>query len=71
MEWIQNIKEISSDKAIIVGNRLYAYHCPDLVKPLLRICNEFPLWSGVMVDYISSPNKIGSSARIEGYFSDL
>lgn len=71
MEWIQNIKQISSDKAIIIGNRLNAYHCPDLVKPLLRICNEFPLWSGVMVDYFSSPNKIGSSARIEGYFSDL
>jgi len=35
MEWIQNIKQISSNKAIIVGNRLDAYHCPDLVKPLL------------------------------------
>jgi len=24
-----------------------------------------------MVDYFSSPNKIGSSASMEGYFSDL
>jgi len=71
IEWIKNVKQISSEKALISGNRLNAYHCPDLVKPLLRICNEFPLWSGVMVDYFSSPNKIGSSARIEGYFSDL
>jgi len=39
--------------------------------PLINICKEFPLWSAVMIKILRSPNKIGSSARIEGYFSEL
>lgn len=68
MERVQNIKQISSKKALFVDNRLNVYNCQGLVKLLLRIWNEFPLWSGIIVDYFSSPNKIGSSKRIEGYY---
>lgn len=48
-----------------------ALHCPDLIKPLLRICSEFPLWSAVMVPHFKSPNLTATSARVEGYFSTL
>lgn len=47
MEWIQNIKQIPLEKDLIVGNGLNAYNCHGLVKALLNICNEFPLWSGL------------------------
>jgi len=34
IQWIQNVKQFSSEKAL-----------------KLRICNEFPLRSGIVVDY--------------------
>jgi len=54
-----------------MGDRLNALHCPDLIKPLLRICSEFPLWSAVTVPHFKSPNLTATSARVEGYFSTL
>jgi len=54
-----------------MGDRLNALHCPDLIKPLLHIYSEFPLWSAVMVPHFKSPNLTATSARVEEYFSTL
>lgn len=58
-------------KRKIRGDRLNALYCPGIVKPLLAICREFPLWTGVLLEHFDSPNKRGSSARIESYFANL
>lgn len=69
--WTSNIKTTAIEHSKVIGDRFNAQYCPDLVKPLLRICNEFPLWSAVMVPHFGSPNQTATSARIEGYFSTL
>lgn len=70
-EWIDNINYSSVQESKVVGDRLNALFCPDLIKPLIKLCLDFPLWSGVMVQYFGSPNSRGTSSRIEGYFSTL
>lgn len=69
--WLDEIKSSSMEKSNIVGDRISALYCPDLIKPLMRICCEFPLWSAVMVQHFGSPKSRPSSSRIEGYFSTL
>jgi len=69
--WLQSVERDSIQESAVIGNRLNAYYCPELKRPLLNICKEFSLWSGVMVKNFKCSNKIGSSARIEGYFADL
>lgn len=69
--WISDIKNKAIEESSVKGDRLNALHCPNLVKPLLRICYEFPLWSAVMVPHFGSPNQTATSARVEGYFSTL
>lgn len=69
--WIFNIKISAIEQSKVVGDRINALYCPELVTSLLRICNEFPLWSAVMVSYFNSPNQTATSARVEGYFSTL
>ncbi|KAL5237421.1 hypothetical protein ACI65C_004831 [Semiaphis heraclei] len=69
--WIEYIHSTSKDEASIRGDRLNALYCPGIVKPLLATCREFPLWTGVLLEHFNSPNKRGSSARIESYFANL
>lgn len=70
-KWINNINDNVILEAAVEGNKLNPNYCKDLVKPLISICKEFPLWSAVMVKIFRSPNIVGSSARIEGYFAEL
>lgn len=53
------------------GNRISAYFLPDLVKDVLRVCKEFPLWSNVMSSFFKSPYKIATSASVECDFNEL
>jgi len=69
--WLHSVERDSIQESAVIGNKLNAYYCPELKRPLLNLCKEFPLWSGVMVIHFKCPNKIGSSARIKGYFADL
>jgi len=69
--WLHSVERDCIQESVVSGNRLNAYYCPEFKRPLLNICREFSLWSGVMVKIFKCPNKIGSSARIEGYFADL
>jgi len=69
--WLDEIKFSSIEKSNVVGDRISALYCPDLIKPLMRICSEFPLWSAVMVQHFGSPKPRPSSSRVEGYFSTL
>lgn len=69
--WLREVEEKSIQKSKVVGDHLNGLFCIDLVKSLMHICLEFPLWSGVMVNHFSSPNLRASSARVEGYFSTL
>lgn len=71
MQWVHTLYEESKNDANVEGNRLSAYTCPDLIKPLLNISREFPLWTNVLVDHFGSPNERGTSARIESYFATL
>jgi len=52
--WLDEIKFSSIEKSNVVGDRIRALYCPDLIKPLMRICSEFPLWSAVMVQHFGS-----------------
>lgn len=70
-EWVNDIQNSAIQKSKIVGDRLNAFYCPDLVKSLAKICVDFPLWSTVMVQHFKSPNSRPSSARVESYFSTL
>lgn len=70
-KWIEYIYSKSKDEASVKGDRLNALYCPGIVRPLLGICREFPLWTGVLLEHFNSPNKRGSSARIESYFANL
>lgn len=69
--WLNSVERDTIQESAVIGHRLNAYYCPELKRPLLNICKEFPLWSVVIVIHFKCPNKIGSSARIEGYFADL
>jgi len=69
--WLHEVENKSIEKSKVVGDHLNGLFCIDLVKSLMKICLEFPLWSAVMVDSFSSPNLRASSARVEGYFSTL
>lgn len=69
--WLHEIEDKSIQKSKIAGDHLNGLFCIDVVKALMNICLEFPLWSAVMVDHFSSPNLRASSARVEGYFSTL
>lgn len=58
----------SSKAAITEGELINAYYCPDFAKNLIRICQEFPLWTGVTTPYISGH---ASSSSSEAYFGDI
>lgn len=68
---LYEVEDKSIQKSKVVGDHLNGLFCIDLVKSLMNICLEFPLWSAVMVDSFSSPNVRASSARVKGYFSTL
>ncbi|KAF0717632.1 Uncharacterized protein FWK35_00034983, partial [Aphis craccivora] len=68
---IQNIYENNKSNALIKGNRLSAYFLPDITKHVLRLCNDFPLWTNVMKFKFKSPYHIASSAVVENDFKEL
>jgi len=69
--WLREVEEKSIQKSKVFCDHLNGLFCIDLVKSLMHICLDFPLWSGAMVNHFSSPNLRDSSARVEGYFSTL
>lgn len=71
LKWIHNIFTSAKIKASVKEDGPNAYYCPNIIKQLLSISREFPLWTSVMVSHFDSPNKRGTSARIEGYFVTL
>jgi len=50
---------------------LSAYFLLDLTKHVLRLCNDFPLWTKVMKSIFNSPYEIASSAIVENDFKEL
>jgi len=68
---IKNIYENSKSNALTKGNRLSAYFLPDITKHVLRLCNDFPLWTNVMKFKFKSPYPIASSAVVENDFKEL
>lgn len=68
---INMIYEKCKLNASIKGNRLSAYFLPDLGNRVIRLCNDFPLWTNVMKLIFKSPNEIASSAVVENDFKEL
>lgn len=50
------------------GEEINGFYCPEYAKNLFRICQEFPLWTGVTIPYIASH---ASSSSSEANFGDL
>ncbi|CAI6369482.1 unnamed protein product [Macrosiphum euphorbiae] len=51
----------------VEGNRINAYHIPELKINLMRIVKDFPMWSNVMKNYFNSNFLTATSAPVEGY----
>lgn len=69
--WIEKLKtqaEINSDKK---ASRLNAFYLPEFYKQIIRLCLEFPLWSGVLAPIFNSEYVRATSAHCEAYFKDL
>jgi len=70
-EFITDILNTSTIKATVIGDRISAYYLPELVPHVIRWCQDFPLWTSVMLHKYNSPYDIATSATVEGDFNTL
>jgi hypothetical protein len=64
-EFITDILNASTIKATVTGDRISAYYLPELVPHVIRWCQDFPLWTSVMLHKYNSPYDIATSATVE------
>lgn len=69
-DWITKKEMHLKIGATIATEQLNLFFIPKFFDSLKEICKEFPIWSGVMNDYLGFNNQHATSAFVEGYFSD-
>lgn len=69
--WLRDIKEKAEMNSNLEGNRVNAYFCKSFAKDLMRMMDDFPLWTAVMVPLMECTNDVASSAIVEGDFADI
>lgn len=69
-ECLRAIEEESKINSKLIGTSLSGYWAPNLVKDVLRICKDFPLWTSVMKIYFSSIYDTPTSTSVESDFGD-
>jgi len=70
-QFLRAIEEASQNNAKVKGTSLSGYWAPNLVKDLLRICKDFPLWTCLMKTQFSSIYDTPTSASVESDFGEL
>ena len=70
-QWLEGIVKRAKTRAAEQGDDINTYAHPDFVEKLIKICLDFVMWSGVMVECFGSPYPTGVSAHVEEYLDDL
>lgn len=69
--FLRKIELVSHNNSKIIETSLSGYWAPELMKDVLRICKDFPLWTSLMKRSFESIYTIPSSASVESDFGDL
>jgi len=70
-QFLRTIEDESKNNSKVKGTSLSGYRAPSLVKDVLRICKDFPLWTCITQTQFNSIYATPTSASVESDFGEL